>query len=481
MPSEKAGWLPGALGWVGAVTALRLVLLAFNRTDLFVDESQYWLWGQEFAFGYFSKPPLIGWVIGAVTGLVGSDAQFWVRAPGAVFHAATALLLAAFTARRFGNRAAIWVAAAYVTTPFAAFGSLIISTDTIMAPLFAAALLFHARLVDEGRMRDAVLAGVMVGLACMAKYAGVYFLIGIALAALIDPAMRLRPRAVLALLLAFGVVVLPNVVWNLNNGLVTLSHTMDNVAWVREPAPMQGLNPVELLTFFAAQFAVFGPILFGTFLYAIATGWRGPYRSLIAQSLPILAVVCVQALLSRAYANWAVATYFAATVLVVPLLLQRAPRLLWASMVLNCAVALALPLLTLWPETPRPSGRPLLARYIGRADVTTQILQAAKDAGDVVVVSDTRDVLADLFYRVGQGGPAIYATPARGRPDSFYQQRHALPDTGTGMVLYVATRAPICAGTRAPVFRSIDTAGGAYEKFTLDAYLIPMECLNARN
>ena len=44
-----------------AITLARLVLLRFNRTDLFVDESQYWLWGYELAFGYYSKPPLIAW------------------------------------------------------------------------------------------------------------------------------------------------------------------------------------------------------------------------------------------------------------------------------------------------------------------------------------------------------------------------------------------------------------------------------------
>ena len=56
-------WLWPALIGVGAITLARIILMAFNRTDLFVDEAQYWLWGQDLAFGYYSKPPLIGWVI----------------------------------------------------------------------------------------------------------------------------------------------------------------------------------------------------------------------------------------------------------------------------------------------------------------------------------------------------------------------------------------------------------------------------------
>ena len=91
------GWFGPAFLLVAAVTALRWGLLAFNGTDLFVDESQYWLWGQEFAFGYYSKPPLIAWVIGAVTAVLG-ESPFAVRMPGAAFHGATALILAALAA-----------------------------------------------------------------------------------------------------------------------------------------------------------------------------------------------------------------------------------------------------------------------------------------------------------------------------------------------------------------------------------------------
>ena len=100
MPSAAAkrdpqGWFAPALVVVAAITALRLIALAFNRTDLFVDETQYWLWGQHLDFGYYSKPPLIGWLIRAVTEIAGSNAPFWVRMPGPVLHGVTALALGA--------------------------------------------------------------------------------------------------------------------------------------------------------------------------------------------------------------------------------------------------------------------------------------------------------------------------------------------------------------------------------------------------
>ena len=47
---------------VGALTLWRLVALGFDRTDLWVDEAQYWLWGQNLDWGYFSKPPMIAFL-----------------------------------------------------------------------------------------------------------------------------------------------------------------------------------------------------------------------------------------------------------------------------------------------------------------------------------------------------------------------------------------------------------------------------------
>ena len=63
-----------------AILAVRIIALAVSHAELFFDEAQYWAWGQEPAFGYYTKPPLIAWIIGATTSLCG-DAPFCVRLP----------------------------------------------------------------------------------------------------------------------------------------------------------------------------------------------------------------------------------------------------------------------------------------------------------------------------------------------------------------------------------------------------------------
>ena len=63
--SADARWIWVLVIGLAVLLCFRLLALAANGTDLFFDEAQYWSWGQDPAFGYYSKPPLIGWIIGA--------------------------------------------------------------------------------------------------------------------------------------------------------------------------------------------------------------------------------------------------------------------------------------------------------------------------------------------------------------------------------------------------------------------------------
>ena len=65
-PSVAEGPLSGLRGAVfllGAITTLRLAALSFHALDLYPDEAQYWTWSRDLAFGYFSKPPVIAWLM----------------------------------------------------------------------------------------------------------------------------------------------------------------------------------------------------------------------------------------------------------------------------------------------------------------------------------------------------------------------------------------------------------------------------------
>ena len=244
------------LGLIAAVTAYRLALLPLATADLFVDETQYWAWGQNLDWGYYSKPPLIGWVIRAVTDLAGSDSAFWIRMPGALFHAATALLIIGAASEVTSRKAAVMAGLAYLTLPFVTVGAFLISTDTILLPFFAAGLWLWLRLATAPSFGMAAALGLCVGLGFMAKYAAIYFWLGAAIGMAFIPQARLAWRDLAVAIAVFAIVVSPNVIWNLQNDLVTLSHTADNADWVGEALE---LHPDQAAWFFGFQFLVMGP------------------------------------------------------------------------------------------------------------------------------------------------------------------------------------------------------------------------------
>ncbi|WP_212522965.1 glycosyltransferase family 39 protein [Actibacterium sp. MT2.3-13A] len=471
-------WLMPALALVGAITAARLVLLWFNRMDLFVDEAQYWLWGQELALGYYSKPPMIGWVIRAVTDLAGSDAPFWVRLPAPLFHGATALILGAAAARLFGARAAVVVAAGYATLPMVALASILISTDTIMFPFLAAALLGYLHLLERGGAVTAALTGVALGLAFLSKYAAIYYLICAPLAAVALPAARPRVADALVVLALFGLVISPNILWNMQHGFTTLAHTLDNADWVRDPGARAGLHFGRLAEFLGAQFAVFGPVLFGGLIWlALRARQAGSARQfLLLFALPVIAVVCVQALLSKAYANWAAAAYLAGSVAVLPWLTGR-----WraASFALNGAVALALPLLGVFADSLSygPKDRLIAARHVGQAEMSRAIIDAARTEGLNAIVTGNRDLLADLFYTGRDSGLRFFALPPQGRAPHHYALKYPLPADLPGDVLFVdkSDTAPACAAGRAPL-AAVSPERGAHRGKTWYFHRLPADC-----
>ncbi len=460
----------GATGIVLAVTAARVVALWFDRTDLFVDEAQYWAWSRSLDWGYFSKPPMIGWVIRAITDLAGSSAPFWVRLPGPLCHGATALILGAAAGRTGGGAARLAVAAGYVTLPMTALGSLLVSTDTIMSPFYAGAIFFWLRLAQEGGRGNAALTGLCIGLAVMSKYAGIYAPITMILAALFVPEARMRAaEAAIAAGVAL-LVVAPNLAWNLSHGMATLSHTVDNVDWVKaDPEVARGLNWTSLAEFAASQFAVVGPVVFAALL--IRPFRAGAPRALLWMALPIVALVCVQALVSRAYGNWAVAAYFAGALAVLPWLRARAGW--WrASLVVNGALCVLLPLLAVFPDGVRQAGTPLLSRYLGREAASRAAIAAAREAG-LPIVAESRDLLADLVYTGRGSGVPIYARPPRGEPEDFYAQTMALPAAVAGPLLWMGFAPPgACAEPRG----RIDTAGGAYAGRSLGLWRVGEAC-----
>ena len=82
----------GLAGLVALLTAARIAVSAASGLNLSGDEAQYWSWAQTLDWGYFSKVPMVAYLIAAATAACG-DGEDCVRLPSALLHGATALVL----------------------------------------------------------------------------------------------------------------------------------------------------------------------------------------------------------------------------------------------------------------------------------------------------------------------------------------------------------------------------------------------------
>ncbi|HTQ32735.1 MAG TPA: glycosyltransferase family 39 protein [Stellaceae bacterium] len=312
-----------AAGAIIAITVARLLWLRFQTAGLYPDEAQYWFWSRHLALGYYSKPPLIAWLIALTTAIFGNS-EFAVRLAAPLLHAAASGFVFAIGARLFDRRTGFWTGLAYATLPGVSFSAFLISTDAVLLPCWAAALYAFIRAREKNEIGWWIVTGCAVGLGLLAKYAMVYWLLSAFGFVLLRPGERRHLRGLSIALAIAMLFYLPNLWWNWSHHFATYLHTRDN-------AELGGslVHPEQLVEFLISQLGVFGPLFFIALLglFAAPTRFGGPpARLLTAFAWPTLAIVAVVALLSRAQPNWAAPAYVSAIVLVVAAALRRGWR-----------------------------------------------------------------------------------------------------------------------------------------------------------
>ena len=123
------------------ITILRIYSLYVSPIELSVDEAQYWHWSRNIDFGYYTKPPLIAWLIGFSTFIFGNE-EWAVRLFAPLAHLFISLVLWGTAKYAFRTNSGKIAALIWIFTPAASLGGFIISTDTPLLLFWSLSLLF---------------------------------------------------------------------------------------------------------------------------------------------------------------------------------------------------------------------------------------------------------------------------------------------------------------------------------------------------
>ena len=298
--------------------------------DLSGDEAHYWDWSRNLDLSYYSKGPLVAYLIRASCAVFG-DTMWAVRLPALVLGVGTSIVTYALTLKLFrSDRLALGAVLLNHIVPMFVAGSLLMTIDPPFFFCWALATYLLALALFDERRWVWPLVGVVIGVGFLAKYAAFLWLPTMLLVLRLDGPRGRRLLRTPGPWVACGVALLftiPVIVWNARNGWVSVMHVGKQTGTA---AAVEGgglaAAPARVVEFLAGQAAVVGPplvvILVAGALAARRLRRRDPQGDesrrvnfLLWVALPFFLLVTLVNLRAKAQMNWAAPAYFTGMIL----------------------------------------------------------------------------------------------------------------------------------------------------------------------
>ena len=429
---EEARIAPWLILLVIGTLLYRIGYVWAHDYSLFVDEAQYWLWSREPAFGYYSKPPLIAWLVRLSTWLLG-DGELGVKLPALLAYPMAALGLYRLGTAMKSARVGLIAAALFLSMPGQALGGWVLSPDALLLVAWSWSLwlLWMAR--TQQHMKWWIGLGIAIGLGALAKYTMLVF---VPMAAWVlwraRAATLVRGKGPWVALAIALLLIAPNILWNIQHQFETVRHTADLTN-----ANQAGLHPRHFLEFVGAQWGIFGLLAFPLLVMLMIRGMRDcneDTRFLAPFTIPYLLVMIGLSLLTSANANWAVTAYAAGSVWLALWLDGRKPGWAWSVILLNFVLQLGIlhyrDIGAKLGHPPSRSGNDLYARVLGWRELGRALQPITEAQGGLPILSSDRMLLAELTYYVQPHPYPVDALDVDGRITNQFEMdtaRRGLP------------------------------------------------------
>jgi 4-amino-4-deoxy-L-arabinose transferase-like glycosyltransferase len=346
-----------AVALILAVAALRVgFLLCETSLSLATDEAHYWDWSRHLDYCYYSKGPLVAWLIRASCWLWGADTMPAVRFPAVLCNALTLFGVYLLVVRIFRDaRFAFLSLLAAQTLPFLHVGGLLMTIDApyvcawTWAVLLAHVILFPGVEVRKTRSHLGlwILLGMVVALGVLAKHNMALFVPTLGLFLLVSPVHRRELMQPGFWLMALTGAVLgggPILWWNFQHDWVTFLHVGTQAGMQETTGSPRWLGPLEFLAMQAGLLLGFWFLLMVLGLVRSFVQWRQgtvdpSLLFLSILTLPIFLICLVFSFKVRIEPNWPITGYITGLILAAWMLRERWPQRLWRRTALGFCLA----------------------------------------------------------------------------------------------------------------------------------------------
>jgi 4-amino-4-deoxy-L-arabinose transferase-like glycosyltransferase len=305
-----------AFSFLGTVFACRLLYAHF--LGLIPDETYYWDWSRQLAFGYFDHPPVIAWII-FLTRHVFGESTLGVRS-GVIACSLLASVVSYLIARKYLDRPSSLVFFLVLSNSILLFGvgTLLATPDIPLILFWTCSLFFGYKALFEDSTASWFALGFCAGMGLMSKYTFALFFIAFALFLLVSKPQRRwfctwQPYCAMLVALA---VWLPNLVWNSHHHWISFafqfSHGINSAGSLRFDS---------LGEFIAGQLGVLSIFPFVLLLCAASVSFKefrtdGRSAYLTFFFLIPFCIFLVASLQKKVEANWAAAAYVSGLIMI---------------------------------------------------------------------------------------------------------------------------------------------------------------------
>jgi undecaprenyl-diphosphatase len=319
--SDEQKWIKRFWVLLGILFFIRLFFLMFSSLDLSGDEAYYWDWSRRLDWCYFSKPPLVAWIIAFFTSLMGST-TFAVRFPAVTLSILSLAALFLLGKRMVSAKVGFWAVLVSVAAPGSCALALIMTIDAPLICCWSWALYTLWRALEEEKQnwRWWFLTAIFLGIGNLSKPTMLAFIpILLVFLWLGKDNKRYRRSLKPYLFIILSLVSLSPVIWwNWQHDWITFQHSSSHFSAEGETALITLDNFGD---FIGSQLGLVSPL---TWILIIGLSWiclirfrrinRMAQCLLLFSAIPVF-LMLILSLRQQVHGNWSAPFYLSAAVL----------------------------------------------------------------------------------------------------------------------------------------------------------------------
>lgn len=297
--------------------SLALVKVIFTlrpEINLFTEEAQYWLWSQNMAWHYYSKPPMVAILNYISTGIFGNT-ELAVRLNAILCGIGISWITYLFGSYLYSPKVGFWSALVIQAMPVWWLASGFHMTDSSLTFFWALSIYLTYRGIVEEKRSWWIWAGIASALALMAKLMMLFFLPVVFIFLLYAKVWK-KQKSNFYLYIGISLLgFIPALIWNWQNDFDTFKHlaALAGAGGNNKGGGFDPSNPLKwFFEYWSGQLAIISVFLLPVWFLAIRQLFREKDQASIYLILPGILIFAVFAILSfvkRVEVNWPIFAY----------------------------------------------------------------------------------------------------------------------------------------------------------------------------